>query len=68
MFCGVDSATFERTLIYNFINPITLVVSMTILIAGTVDILDGGREKALSEAASLMAETRSQGGCKHYVC
>lgn len=40
---------------------------MTVLIAGTVDILDGDREKALAEAASLMAETRSQDGCKHYV-
>lgn len=40
---------------------------MTILIAGTVDILGGDREKALSEAAALMAETRSQEGCQHYV-
>ena len=40
---------------------------MTVLIAGTVDILDGDREKALAEAADLMAETRAQDGCIHYV-
>lgn len=40
---------------------------MTVLIAGTVDILDGDRDKALAEAADLMAATRSQDGCKHYV-
>ncbi|MEP4147505.1 MAG: antibiotic biosynthesis monooxygenase [Halioglobus sp.] len=40
---------------------------MTILIAGTVDILGGDREKALAEAAPLIAETRSQTGCTHYV-
>ncbi len=40
---------------------------MTVLIAGTVDILGGDREKALAEAAGLMAETRSQAGCVHYV-
>ena len=54
-------------MIYNSINLITLVIPMTILIAGTVDILDGGREKALAEAATLMAETRDQNGCMHYV-
>ena len=40
---------------------------MTVLVAGTVDILDGEREKALAEAASLMADTRAQTGCVHYV-
>lgn len=40
---------------------------MTILVAGTVDILDGDREKALADAAALIAETRSQKGCTHYV-
>ena len=40
---------------------------MTVLIAGTVDILDGDRDKALADAAALIAETRSQQGCQHYV-
>ena len=40
---------------------------MTILIAGTVEIAAGKRETALAEAAGLMAETRSQPGCNHYV-
>jgi quinol monooxygenase YgiN len=40
---------------------------MTVLVAGTVDILDGERDKALADAASLMADTRAQDGCKHYV-
>lgn len=40
---------------------------MTILIAGTVDILDGDREPALADATALMAETRDQKGCSHYV-
>jgi quinol monooxygenase YgiN len=40
---------------------------MTVLIAGTIDILDGQREKALAQAASLIDETRSQQGCMHYV-
>ena len=40
---------------------------MTVLIAGTIDILDGDRETALAEAAALMADTRSQKGCQHYV-
>ena len=40
---------------------------MTILIAGTIDIPDDMRDQALSEAARLMADTRSQSGCKHYV-
>ena len=40
---------------------------MTTLIAGTVDIPGGKREEALAAAADLIAETRSQKGCKHYV-
>jgi quinol monooxygenase YgiN len=40
---------------------------MTILIAGTVEIANGRREQALSEAAQLMVETRTQKGCNHYV-
>lgn len=40
---------------------------MTILIAGTVDIPGGERDKALADAAALMDETRSQQGCVHYV-
>ena len=40
---------------------------MTVLVAGTIDIPGGDREKALAEAAGLMAETRSQKGCEHYV-
>ncbi|MFK8050876.1 MAG: putative quinol monooxygenase [Halioglobus sp.] len=40
---------------------------MTILIAGTVEIIAANRDKALAEAADLMAETRTQKGCKHYV-
>ena len=40
---------------------------MTILIAGTIDIPDDKREQALAEATDLMAETRSQQGCVHYV-
>lgn len=40
---------------------------MTILIAGTVDVGNGRRDEALSAAAALMADTRSQKGCKHYV-
>ena len=51
-------------------NPIiapTLDTTMTVLVAGTVDILAGDREKALAEAASLMEETLTQQGCTHYV-
>jgi quinol monooxygenase YgiN len=51
----------------NSINLITLDTTMTILIAGTLDILDGDREKALAESTELMAETRDQKGCSHYV-
>ena len=40
---------------------------MTVLIAGTVDILDGDRDKALADAAALIADTRAQQGCQHYV-
>jgi quinol monooxygenase YgiN len=40
---------------------------MTVLVAGTVDVLDGDREKALADAAALMTETRAQQGCQHYV-
>lgn len=40
---------------------------MTILIAGTVDIPGGKRDKALADAAALMAGTRAQKGCVHYV-
>ncbi len=40
---------------------------MTVLIAGTVDILDGARVQALADAAALMARTRDQQGCRHYV-
>ena len=51
----------------NSINLITLDTTMTILVAGSLDILDGGREKALTESTELMAETRTQKGCSHYV-
>ena len=40
---------------------------MTILIAGTVEIDAINRDKALAEAADLMAQTREQQGCVHYV-
>lgn len=40
---------------------------MSILIAGTVHLPAGDREKALSETADLVAETRTQRGCIHYV-
>lgn len=40
---------------------------MTILIAGTVEIDADKRDAALAEAASLMADTRDQQGCVHYV-
>lgn len=40
---------------------------MTILIAGTVEVRAEDRDKALADATELMAETRSQKGCKHYV-
>lgn len=40
---------------------------MTTLIAGTLDITTGNREQALADAAALMADTRTQQGCRHYV-
>lgn len=40
---------------------------MTILIAGTVHLPVGDREKALAETAGLVEETRTQQGCRHYV-
>jgi quinol monooxygenase YgiN len=40
---------------------------MTILIAGTVEIDADKRDRALAEAAALMAATRAQHGCVHYV-
>ena len=40
---------------------------MTVLIAGTVHLPAGDREKALAETAQLVADTRTQAGCLHYV-
>ncbi|MEM9255017.1 MAG: antibiotic biosynthesis monooxygenase [Pseudomonadota bacterium] len=40
---------------------------MSILIAGTVHLPTGDREKALAETAELVLETRTQPGCEHYV-
>jgi len=40
---------------------------MTVLINGVVHIKAGDREKALAETADLVAETRKQQGCQHYV-
>ena len=40
---------------------------MTILIAGTVEITAANRGKTLAESADLMARTREQKGCMHYV-
>lgn len=40
---------------------------MTVLINGTVDIRADQRDQALEAATALMAETRSQKGCIHYV-
>lgn len=40
---------------------------MTILIAGTIEIDAEKRAAALAEVTDLMAETRSQKGCVHYV-
>jgi quinol monooxygenase YgiN len=40
---------------------------MTVLISGTVEISAQDRDKALAAAASLMADTRAQAGCRHYV-
>lgn len=38
---------------------------MTVLVAGTVEVKD--RAETLAAATELMAETRSQKGCQHYV-
>ncbi len=40
---------------------------MTTLIAGTVDMSPENRAEALADAADLIADTRSQKGCVHYV-
>ena len=40
---------------------------MTVLINGTVDFSPEDADKALAAATELMAETRSQKGCVHYV-
>ena len=40
---------------------------MTILIAGTVHLPAGDREKALAETAQLVTDTRTQQGCLQYV-
>jgi quinol monooxygenase YgiN len=40
---------------------------MTVLIAGTLHLPVGDREKALAETADLVVETRTQPGCLHYV-
>lgn len=40
---------------------------MTVLVNGTVDVKAEDRANALEAATALMAETRSQKGCKHYV-
>ncbi len=38
-----------------------------IIIAGTIDLEASKREAALEESRELVAETRGQAGCKHYV-
>jgi len=40
---------------------------MTILINGYVDFTPGDDTRALAEATALMAETRTQSGCRAYV-
>ncbi len=40
---------------------------MTIIINGTVDLDPAAAEKALVQATQLMADTRSQQGCRAYV-
>ncbi len=40
---------------------------MTVLIAGTLHIPDGRRDESLAETAPMVAETRTQEGCLHYV-
>ncbi|MFK7734326.1 MAG: putative quinol monooxygenase [Pseudomonadales bacterium] len=39
----------------------------TTIVAGTIEISAENRDRALSEAAQLMVDTRSQAGCNHYV-
>jgi quinol monooxygenase YgiN len=41
---------------------------MTVLINGTVNFKPEDAIKVLPETAQLMAETRLQKGCRHYVC
>ncbi len=40
---------------------------MTVLINGCVELAAEHRDKALAESADLVAETRTQKGCNHYV-
>lgn len=40
---------------------------MTVLISGTLHFRGGNRDKVLAETAKLVAETRKQKGCVHYV-
>jgi len=40
---------------------------MTVLINGSVHLPAQDREQALAETAGLVAETRAQKGCRHYV-
>lgn len=40
---------------------------MTILVAGSVHLPAGERDKALAETAKLVEKTRTQEGCRHYV-
>lgn len=40
---------------------------MPIVVAGTVEISKENRDRALSEAAQLMTDTRTEQGCNHYV-
>ena len=40
---------------------------MTVLVAGTLEMKAQDRTKALADATALMAETRAQKGCIHYV-
>ncbi|MEH6516753.1 MAG: putative quinol monooxygenase [Halioglobus sp.] len=40
---------------------------MPTIVAGSVEISAENRDRALSEAAQLMSDTRSEKGCRHYV-
>lgn len=40
---------------------------MTVLINGTVDFSPENAPKAVAKATQMMAETRAQQGCRHYV-